>query len=110
MPPFLSSFTTFMTARFASFSDLAPVQTIFPELKMRVAVLGLLSRKTKPGNCSGRYSTPGYPFTTAFKSTFWFSVADATTFSMLTEALTCGNHFSPLINSPFRLNLLELTL
>ena len=33
--------------------------TIFPELKIRVAVLGLFNLKTSPGNCSGRYSTPG---------------------------------------------------
>ena len=59
MPPFLSSLTTFVTARLASFSDLAPVQTIFPELKINVAVFGRLSLKTNPGNCSGRYSTPG---------------------------------------------------
>ncbi len=59
MPPFLSSLTTFMTALFASFSDLAPVQTIFPELKISVAVFGLFSLKTRPGNCSGLYSTPG---------------------------------------------------
>jgi len=59
IPPFLSSFITFITARRDSFSDFAPVQTIFPELKMSVAVLGLLSLKTRPGNCSGRYSTPG---------------------------------------------------
>ena len=59
IPPFLSSFTTFMTARRASFSDFAPVQTIFPELKIKVAVLGRFNLKTNPGNCSGRYSTPG---------------------------------------------------
>jgi hypothetical protein len=80
-----------MTALLDSFSDLAPVQTIFPELKIKVAVFGLFRRKTKPGNCSGRYSTPGYPLTTAFKSTFWLSVAEATTFWMLNVALTFGN-------------------
>ena len=90
MPLFLSSLMTRMTALRASFSDLAPVHTIFPELKIRVAVLGRLSRKTKPGNCSGRYSTPGYPFTTAFRSTRCFRVAEATTFSMLMDAFTFG--------------------
>ena len=59
MPPFLSSLITFTTARLASFSDLAPVQTILPELKIRVAVFGRFSRKTRPGNFWGQYSTPG---------------------------------------------------
>ncbi len=91
MPLFFSSLITRITALRASFSDLAPVQTIFPELKINVAVLGLLRRKTKPGNCSGRYSTPGYPLTTAFRSTRWFRVAEATTFSMFIVALTLAS-------------------
>jgi hypothetical protein len=87
IPPFFSSLTTFITALWDSFSDFAPVQTILPVLKISVAVLGLLSLNTSPGNRSGRYSTPGCPFTTAFKSTFWFKVADATTFSIIILAL-----------------------
>jgi hypothetical protein len=93
-----------MTALRASCSDFAPVHTIFPELKIKVAVFGLFSLNTSPGNCSGRYSTPGYPFTTAFKSTFWFSVAEATTFSMLITALTFG------MKSPFLFNACLNTL
>ena len=59
---------------------LRPVHTILPELKISVPVFGLLILNTSPGNCSGRYSTPRLLFTTAFKSTFWFNVAEATTF------------------------------
>jgi len=59
IPPFFNSLITFITALRASFSDFAPVQTILPELKISVAVFGLLSLNTNPGNRSGRYSTPG---------------------------------------------------
>jgi hypothetical protein len=44
IPFLLSSSTTFMTAFLASFSDVAPVHTIFPELKINVAVFGFLRR------------------------------------------------------------------
>ena len=40
----------------------------FPVLKIRIAVLGFFNLKTKPGNFSGRYSTKGFPLTTAFRS------------------------------------------
>jgi hypothetical protein len=83
MPFLLSSSTTLMTAFFAWASDLAPVHTIFPELKMSVAVLGFFRRYTSPGNCSGLYSTPGKSRTIELRSIFCFRVADATTFSML---------------------------
>ena len=53
MPLFFSSFITFSTARRASFSDFAPVQTIFPVLKIRVVVLGRFRRKASPGNFFG---------------------------------------------------------
>src|SRR2546426_4725711 len=87
MPPRFNSSTTFNTALRAWRSDFAPVQTIFPELKIRVAVFGCFSRKTKPGNCSGRYSTPGKTRTIALRSIFCFNVAEATTFSILINAL-----------------------
>ena len=83
MPFLLSSSTTFVTAFLDCLSDFAPVQTIFPELKISVAVLGFFSRYTSPGNCSGLYSTPGKIRTIELRSIFCFSVADATTFSML---------------------------
>ena len=86
MPPLLSSSTTFMIAFLASLSDFAPVQTIFPEVKISVAVFGFFSRYTSPGNCSGLYSTPGKIRTIEWRSIFWFSVADATTFSILMYA------------------------
>ncbi|WP_455285831.1 hypothetical protein, partial [[Eubacterium] cellulosolvens] len=66
---------------------LAPVQTIFPELKISVAVFGFFRRYTSPGNCSGLYSTPGKTRTIELRSMFCFSVAEATTFSMLMNAL-----------------------
>ena len=75
---------TLMTALFACFSDFAPTQTIFPEPKMRFAVLGFLSLKTMPGNCSGLYSTAGKALTMEFRSRVWLRVTDATTFTMVT--------------------------
>ena len=39
--------------------DLAPVQTTFPELKIKADVFGVLILITKPGNCSGLYSVFG---------------------------------------------------
>jgi hypothetical protein len=38
---------------------LVPVQTILPEPKSKEVVFGFLKWYTKPGNCSGLYSTPG---------------------------------------------------
>ena len=61
-----------------------------PELNIKVAVLGFFSLKTRPGNCSGLYSTFGNAFTTEFKSIRCLRIAEATTFSILTLALTCG--------------------
>ncbi len=42
IPLLFSSLTTFLIALCASLDDLAPVQTIFPVLKIRIEVLGLL--------------------------------------------------------------------
>jgi hypothetical protein len=53
IPRSLSSTAIISIAFRACFSDLAPVHTIFPELKMRVAVFGRLSLKTRPGNLFG---------------------------------------------------------
>src|SRR4030043_75765 len=41
IPSFFSSLTTFMIALRDSFSDFAPVQTILPALKIKVAVFGI---------------------------------------------------------------------
>lgn len=84
MPLLLSCCMTFMTAFFACFSDLEPTQTIFPEPKMRFAVLGFLSLKTMPGNCSGLYSTAGKALTMEFRLRVWLRVTEATTFTMFT--------------------------
>jgi len=64
-------------------SEFDPVQTILPEPKINVVVFGFFIRYTKPGNCSGRYSTPGKTRTIEFRSIFWWRVPVATTFSML---------------------------
>src|SRR5271169_2887067 len=53
MPPFFSLLTTSCTAFLDWSSDFPPVQTILPELKIKVAVFGFLSLKTSPGNWSG---------------------------------------------------------
>src|SRR5688572_22739844 len=90
MPPFFSFSTTFLTAWMAIFSDFAPVHTILPELKMSVAVLGDLSLKTRPGNWSGWYSTSGKIWVIRLRFTVWLTVAEATTFSMLTIGFVCG--------------------
>src|SRR5215831_17893141 len=90
MPPFFNFCTTFLTALIAWSSDLAPVQTILPELKIRVAVFGDFSLKTRPGNWSGWYSTSGNICVIKLRLTVWLTVADATTFSMLTIGLVCG--------------------
>src|SRR2546422_1014632 len=44
IPSLFNSSTTFKTALWAWRSDFAPVQTIFPELNIRVAVLGFFNR------------------------------------------------------------------
>ncbi|MBA7651340.1 hypothetical protein ES703_59159 [subsurface metagenome] len=67
---FFSSLTTFLTALMASFSDLAPVQTSFPEVNMRVAVFGCFSLKTRPGNLLGLYSAFLKTFRIAKRSNF----------------------------------------
>jgi hypothetical protein len=90
IPLAFSSRTTFLTARLACHSDFAPVHTIFPELKISVAVFGFFSLKTRPGNCSGQYSTLANVLTTVFRSMCCPRVADATTFSMLIIDLTRG--------------------
>jgi len=56
------------------------VQTIFPEEKIRVAVFGFASLKTRPGNWAGLYSVSGNAFWIWVRSSFWFRVTDATTF------------------------------
>jgi hypothetical protein len=66
------------------------VQTILPELKIRVAVFGDLSLNTRPGNWSGWYSTSGKICVIRLRLTVWFTVAEATTFSILTMGLVCG--------------------
>src|SRR3972149_3988316 len=80
MPWLRSSFTTFSTALRDSFSDLAPVQTILPVPKIKVAVLGFLRRNTSPGNTLGLYSVWGNFSTIFCKSIFWFRDTDATMF------------------------------
>jgi hypothetical protein len=55
-PAFFSSLTTFLTALLASFSDLAPKQIILPFVKIKVAVFGRLSLKTRPWNLFGLYT------------------------------------------------------
>src|SRR5213594_4039732 len=100
IPSLFSSSTTLNTAFRAWPSDFAPVHTIFPELKIRVAVFGFFNRYTRPGNCSGRYSTPGKTRTIALRSIRWFRVAEATTFSMLMNALPLSDKTH---RAPFRM-------
>ena len=83
MPSLRSSLTTFSTALRDSFSDLAPVHTIFPVPKMSVAVLGFFRRKTKPGKTEGLYSVCGNFSTIFCKSIFWLSETEATIFCIL---------------------------
>jgi hypothetical protein len=80
IPPSLSSLTTLLIADLASFSDLAPVQTILPVLNMSVAVFGRLSRNTSPGNLFGQYSVFLKFLRISFRLKVWLSVAEATTF------------------------------
>ena len=75
-------------------SDLPPVHTIFPERKIKVAVLGDFNLKTNPGNCSGFHSVSGNFLVTSVRSIGWSTDAEATTFSMLTIGLVAGITFS----------------
>ncbi|SMH70530.1 exported protein of unknown function [Candidatus Nitrosotalea okcheonensis] len=88
--PFRSLCTTVFTAFTAASSDFEPVQTILPELKISVAVFGDFNLKTRPGNCSGWYSTSGNSFVIATRSIFWSTEAEATTFTMSTIGFVCG--------------------
>src|ERR1022692_3838762 len=90
IPPFFNLLTTSWTAFLDRSSDFAPVQTIFPELTVRVAVFGFLSLKTSPRNWSGWYSTSTKFLVIWLRSTLWFIEAEATTFSMLTIAFVWG--------------------
>jgi len=82
MPWPLSSLTTFSTADRDSFSDFAPVQTILPVPKIKVAVFGFFNRKTRPGKTLGLYSVWGNFSTIFCRSIFWFKETDATIFWM----------------------------
>ena len=53
IPPLRNFWTTELTALTACSEDLDPVHTIFPELKIKVAVFGNFSLNTSPGNWSG---------------------------------------------------------
>src|SRR5665648_277018 len=83
MPSPRSSLTTFSTALRDSFSDLAPVHTILPVLKISVAVLGFFMRNTKPGKTLGLYSVWGNFSTIFCKSIFWLNETEATMFCIL---------------------------
>src|SRR4030042_1435799 len=83
MPWLRSSFTTFSTALRDSFSDLAPVHTILPVPKIKVAVFGFFRRKTRPGKTLGLYSVCGNFSTIFWRSIFWLSETEATMFWML---------------------------
>ena len=87
MPPFRSFCTTVLTAFIANSSDFAPVHTIFPVRKIKVAVLGFFNLKTNPGNWSGWYSVSGNFWVKSIRSIFWSTEAEATTFSILTIGL-----------------------
>ena len=79
-PSFSSSLITVCTALIDSFSLFAPVHTIFPDEKISVAVFGVASLKTRPGNCAGLYSVSGKAFWIWARSSLWFIVTEATTF------------------------------
>ena len=55
-PRFLIVFANFLAAVLDSVSDLAPVQTIFPELKTRAVVFGFLIFMIAAANLLGLYS------------------------------------------------------
>jgi len=101
IPSLRSSLTTFSTALRDSFSDLAPVQTILPVLKIKVAVFGFLSLKTKPGNTLGLYSVCGNFSTIFCKSIFWLSDTEATMFcmQMIGFRLLMSTHMLEYLNS-----------
>ena len=101
MPSPRSSLTTFSTALRDSFSDFAPVQTILPVPKIRVAVFGFFRRKTKPGNTLGLYSVWGNFSTIFCKSIFWLSETEATMFCMLMIGfrLLMSTHVLPYLNN-----------
>jgi len=85
-----SSLTILWTASCACFSLFAPVETIFPELKISVAVFGFSSLNTRPGNWSGLYSTFSKVLTIWFRSIFWSRITDATTFWISTIGFSGG--------------------
>jgi hypothetical protein len=58
----------------------APVQLALPLVKRRVAVFGFSSRYTKPGNCSGSYSTFSSDCAIKSKSNLSAYFLDATIF------------------------------
>lgn len=67
-----------------SLSDFVPVHTIFPFPNIRnVAPVSSLILNTRPGNCSGSYSTFVSLIAISFKSSFMSMSEDATTFSIL---------------------------
>src|SRR3990170_870514 len=95
IPWLLNSLTTFSTALRDSFSDLAPVHTILPVPKIRVAVFGFFRRKTKPGKTLGLYSVWGNFSTIFWRSIFWFKETEATIFWMRINGfplLICYSH------------------
>lgn len=55
-PTFSTMRANFFDANKASLSFLAPVQTIFPDLKIKAVVLGSRIRIIKPLNLAGLYS------------------------------------------------------
>src|SRR5260370_986309 len=57
-----------------------------------MTTFGSSIRSIRPGNWSGRYSTPGNTLTMALRSICCLSVADATTFSMLMKALPLSDN------------------
>ena len=78
---------TMPTAVWTSSMLLAPVQTTLPERKMRAAVLGSGTRKTRPGNCSGSYSALENVALMAFRSSSSPIEVLATTFWMWMTAM-----------------------
>src|SRR5688572_786809 len=91
-----SSLQTMPTAVWTSSMDLAPVQTTLPERKMRAAVLGSGTRKTRPGNCSGSYSALENVALMAFRSSSSPMEVEATTFWMWMTAMVGTARFRAL--------------
>src|SRR3989344_678351 len=73
----------FLTASLTLAIDLAPVQTIFPELNINADVFGSLIRMTRPGNCSGLYSVFGNASANLINGISFSREADATIFWIL---------------------------